>query len=1084
MPGFNPNRRQFLVASGAAATVAGMTGVGHENGRVAASVIDLRVDNIDTPLGLESRSPAFSWRIASKEPNLRQGSYRICAASSNSLVERGIPDLWDSGRISSSLTFGIGYPGRGLKSRQRVYWRVEAWDTHGNAMQTSPVSWWEMGLLEADDWQAQWVAAEDSLSRGDREAGLHWIGSTAFPDAARARFRFYFSAKDSHQAVLLVAAKPRLSGIWLNGAKVQFTPFRAGPVDLGRMITVQLPVQAGGNLLALEVELRGNDVTAPSDNANIAALLRVQAPDGSLTRLTTDSTWRVCDENPAAPDWYLPRFDHNSWEHALAPSRLPPGQPWPAAPAMLLRRTFLVHENPDQARLYITALGAYEAHLNGSRVGEFLLTPESTDYRRRVLYRVFDVSGSLILGENVLGAIVGDGWYASTTLLASRYSYGPPPRRLIAQLELIYGDGRREIVASDDTWRLAESPIRASEIYDGELYDARLEIHGWNSPGYDAATWSIAQTAPAPECRKVAQVGPGIRIDRLLKPLSVTHPRPGLAVFDLGQNFAGWCRLRQRAPAGTRVELRFAELLRHDGDIDQSNLRSAEACDTYIFRGDPSGEIFEPRFTYHGFRYVSVVGFTYELPIDAIEGVVISSLGTVTGRFDISEPLVQQLWQNTIWSQRSNFVGIPTDCPQRDERLGWMGDIQVFCDAAAFNADIDAFLRRFTGDIRDAQRDNGAFTDFAPTSLTGSEASGAPGWADAGVILPWTLWQRYGDRQVIDENWAAMERYSSFVLHNNPEYIWTKVRGEDYGDWLALDAKQPGDETTPKDLIATSFWARATKMMAQMAEATQRVQAGRNYNELFSRIKSAFVGRFVASDGTIGNGSQTSFILALHFDLVPQKLRSAAVAHLVSDIERRGTLLSTGFLGTPYALDVLADGGHAELVFKLLTRSDYPSWGYMVRRGATTIWERWNGDVGDLSMNSFNHYALGAVVGFLYRRIAGITPDAPGFARVRIRPLLKSGFAECSASVLAVPGRISTKWTRSAQGLFNVEVEVPANVVALIHLPSDAKESSIGRRRLAMAFTGARRVTRSAEEVIVEVGSGRWSFDTRGAAAG
>ncbi len=702
---------------------------------------------------------------------------------------------------------------------------------------------------------------------------------------------------------------------------------------------------------------------------------------------------------------------------------------------MLLRRDFDVAQPVASARLYATALGAYEAFLNGERVDDALLAPESTDFRHRVLYRVYDVTDLVRTGANVLAAHVGDGWYASAIAPSGRYAFGPPPRRFLAQLELTLADGSRQVIETGDGWRTSPSPVVASEIYNGERYDARREQPGWNAPGFNDAGWCEARVEATPPGALVAHVAPPIRVTETLKARSVAEPRPGVFVFDFGQNFAGLPRLRVKGKAADQVRLRFAEILLPSGEVDQSNLRAAKATDAYVLKGDPAGESFTPAFTYHGFRYVQVEGYPGTPTAADLDGLVIHSDLPITGTLRIDSPLIEQMWRNAVWSQRSNFTGIPTDCPQRDERLGWLGDANVFWDAAAFNMDVYGFTQRFAGDMRDAQTPNGAFPDYAPATRRAIDQP-APGWADAGVALPWTAWRRYGATSIIDANWEAMARYLRYLEESNPDALWRKNRGLDFGDWLALDAKEPGDPTTPKDLIGTAWWARATEMAAEMAAATGRADDKAWLDALHARIAAAFGSQYVGADGAVGNGSQTGYILALKFGLVPEALRSAAAKRLTDEIEGRGGVLSTGFLGTPFSLDVLADIGRADLVYDLLLRTEFPSWGYMIAKGATTIWERWNGDTGDVAMNSFNHYALGAVAGFLFRRVAGIAPAAPGFREITVAPVLDPRVRQAGADYDLVVGRISTDWTWTPGKAFELSLTVPPNAVAHVALPA------------------------------------------------
>lgn len=1035
-----------------------------------------RAEQIETPLGLETPAPRLSWRLQGARRGLRQTAYRVRVASSVAALHAGGADLWDSGRVESGASTGVAYAGAPLRSRQRCHWQVTVWDDAGAQAESAP-AFWEMGLLEPADWQAGWLAAEGAEARDDRAAGLRWIGGAATADEASRKFRGRFTLEAEGTATLIVSATRSLQ-LWLDGAPLTLPPDAVNPfVAAASAATLTLMLGRGAHRLEAALAPRRDDPLAARAEPELAALLRVVHADGRVQRLTTQGWETQAVAIASGADWRQPGDDGGGWQPAQAGAQT--REPWPAEPAVLLRRRFEAPRPIVAARLYVTALGAYEAWLNGRRVGDALLTPESTDFRKRALYRVYDVGALLAEGANALGLVVGDGWYASYVMPGGRYGYGPAPRRVIAQLELEHADGARTVIGTGAGWTTAPSAILRSEIYAGEDYDARRESAGWSTPAFDDRAWRAAEAAPAPPCALVAQAGPPIRRRQMLRARAIRRLDNGDHVFDFGQNFAGWCRLRVRGAAGSTVTLRYAEILRGDGAVDQSNLRSARAADSYVLRGDAGGESWEPRFTYHGFRYVQVAGFPGTPRARDLLGIVVHSDLAETGRLALDNPLLQRLWQNTLWSQRSNFVGIPTDCPQRDERLGWMGDANVFWDAAAFDMDVAAFTRRFMGDVRDAQTAAGAFPDFAPATMPLTATGAAPGWADAGVTLPWTVWRRYGDTGVVDENWAAMQRYLAYILEHNPDHVWRHLRGSDYGDWLALDAKQPGDPTTPKDLVGTATWAHSADCMAQMAEASGRAAEAAEYRALHARITAAFQAAFVGADGTVGNGSQTGAILALRYGLVPAALRAAAAAKLVADIRRRGTLLSTGFLGTPNSLDVLAEAGESGLVYDLLLRTEYPGWGYMIAKGATTIWERWNGDTGDVAMNSYNHYALGAVCGFLFRRVAGIEPLEPGFRRFAFRPVLDARLRRGGGDYESVLGRIATRWTYDAAG-FRLELEVPPNAAARVHLPAtprarvleDGRDATAGRTDLAL-------VARNATEAVLEAGAGRYRFAVR-----
>ena len=723
-----------------------------------------------------------------------------------------------------------------------------------------------------------------------------------------------------------------------------------------------------------------------------------------------------------------------------------------------------------------------EAWINGQIVSDAILAPEMTVARDHILYQTYDVTDLIVAGENALGAIVGDGWYASAFgWRIERYGFGPAPRRFLAQLRLDYDDGSSEWVTTGEGWRIATSAILTSEIYDGETLDARLETSGWDRPGFDASAWARARRGVAPDTAIVAQTSPALERRGTRRAISIEEPKPGRFVFDFGQNFSGWVRIGASGQAGTTITAKFAELLNADGTTDLSNLRLAKATDTFILAGQggeqgQERETFEPRFTYHGFRYVEIEGYPGIPTLDDVEGVIVHSACRETGTIDFADaPLLQTIWRNALWSQRSNFFSVPTDCPQRDERMGWMGDIQVFLDAAAFNMEVDPFIRRFLLEARAAQRPDGAYPIVVPQPLSFPDVVTA-GWSEAGIILPWQLWQRYGDTAVIDENWAAMEAWMAFVARNNPDFVWREDRELDLGDWLSVDAIKPDDETTPRALCATAYWAWSAQLMAEMARATGRSGDADRYAALHGAIRDAFAAEFVAANGVAGNGSQTSQVLALYMGLVPADRRVAAALVLADDIRRRGMTLSTGFLGTPYLLDVLADAGLWEEVAALLFQTAYPSWGYMPATGATTMWERWNGDVGDLSMNSYNHYAFGAVVGFFYRRLAGIAQAAPGFRRIAIRPVWMPEVGRVSARYESVVGTIAAAIEGDATGLARLHLVTPPNTVAEVELPlrEEWHENGTSLDR----HPDIHNLRRDNDLIRFEIGSGDYDFTT------
>ena len=757
------------------------------------------------------------------------------------------------------------------------------------------------------------------------------------------------------------------------------------------------------------------------------------------------------------------------------------------SPCPYLRKEFELHKPLRRARLYATARGVYELSLNGARVGEDVLAPGWTDYNSRIQYQTYDVTGLLRTGENAIGATLGDGWYAGFFGFDPKHRgahYGVRPG-LLAQLEVEYEDGTTESVATDSSWRSATGPILHSDLLMGESYDARLETPGWDSPGFDDSGWYAARIEEPDETPLVAQPDEGVRVTGEVEVKAVTQPREGVFVFDMGQNMVGWARLSVEGEAGTAVRLRYAEALEPDGTIYTENLRAARQTDTYVLRGGGE-EVYEPRFTFHGFHYVEVTGYPGEPPLDALTGRVVHSATPPTGSFECSNPLVNRLQRNIVWGQRGNFLSIPTDCPQRDERLGWMGDAQVFVRTASLNMDVAAFFEKWMVDVEDAQGQEGAFPDVAPL-LGGSGiidlSRGAPAWGDAGIIVPWTIYRTYADTRIVERHYDAMARWMAYLRETNPDLLRKNKLGNNYGDWLS-----PKGDLTPKDLLATAYWAYDAGLMAEMAHATGRDGDATAYEELFENIKDAFNRAYVSPDGRVAGDTQTGYVLALHMDLLPEELRARAAEHLVETIEREDWHLTTGFVGISYLCPVLTEAGRADVAYRLLLNETFPSWGYTIRHGATAIWERWDGwtEEGGFqspNMNSFNHYSLGSVGEWLYRHVAGIDLDGrvPGYGRIVIHPRPGGGLTHAGAEYDSVRGRISSAWSIEGDR-FELEITVPPNTTATVYVPAaNGAEVTEGGGPAGEA-EGVEPLGADGEDAVFSVESGRYGFAGRVAA--
>jgi alpha-L-rhamnosidase len=742
-------------------------------------------------------------------------------------------------------------------------------------------------------------------------------------------------------------------------------------------------------------------------------------------------------------------------------------------PCSYFRRSFSVKEPVERATLYATAKGVYELRMNGERVGDAVLAPGWTDYHQRIQYQTYDVTDLLRSDENALGVILGDGWYSGHVgHKGGKAHYGDYPE-FLAQLEVEHSDGSVTTLVSDATWLGTTGPILFSDLLMGETYDAQLEMPGWDTALYDDSEWRGVRAGVDRRPQLVASTAPPVRVTQELTPRALVQRSSGSYVFDMGQNMVGWVRLKAQGDVGTRISLRFAEVLNPDGSLHTDNLRSARATDTFIV-GAAGTQIFEPHFTYHGFRYVEMMGFPGEPSLDTLVGCVIHSDLSASGSFQCSNPMINRLWQNVMWGQRGNFISVPTDCPQRDERLGWTGDAQLFARTACLNMDAAAFFTKWMADVQDGQSADGAFADVAPRLVVTAE--GAPAWGDAGIIVPWTLYQIYGDREILARHYAAMSRWMVYIHSANPHLLRTKRLNNNYGDWVALDLR------TSKELLATAYWALLARQMSQIANALNRVDESDLYRQLWAEIKQAFNTAYVFPDGRIEGGSQAAYVVALYADLLDGPQRIAAAGYLVEEIERRKWHLSTGFIGTAYLCQVLSDAGYTDVAYRLLNNESYPSWGYMIKHGATTVWERWNSYTAESGlhepeMNSFNHYAFGSVGEWLYRYVGGIDtdPERPGFEHVLIRPRPGGGLDYARTQYRSIRGLIACDWQVSDRNLY-VDVSIPANSTATVYIPGNSATRITEADNEPDAAQGVRYLRYEPGAHVFEVGSGEYHF--------
>ncbi|MGN8069430.1 alpha-L-rhamnosidase [Mucilaginibacter sp. SG564] len=747
-------------------------------------------------------------------------------------------------------------------------------------------------------------------------------------------------------------------------------------------------------------------------------------------------------------------------------------------PSPMFRKAFKLDHKIRAAHLYITAHGVFEAQINGKRVGNDYFAPGWTSYNKRLQYQVYDVTSLLRRGDNATGVTIGDGWYRGYTYNRRKNVYGKK-LALLYQLEIVYTNGKRETITSDKSWKVAYGPIRSSSFFDGEVYDARKEKNGWTDPLYKDATWDTVKTDESIKSNLITTIGPTVKKHEKFLPLKVLTTPAGEKVIDFGQNLVGWVQFKLKAKTGDTIHLFHAEVLDQKGNFYTKNLRTAKQEITYVFKSD-SAESYEPHFTFQGFRYLKVVGYNGPLDSTNVAAYAVYSDMAQTGKFSTSNPLVNQLQHNIQWGQKGNFVDVPTDCPQRDERMGWTGDAQAFARTATFNMDVAGFFTKWLKDLSADQHKDGAVPYVIPNVLD-SVSSAASGWSDVATIAPWTIYLAYGDKQVLQQQYESMKAWVGYIQMHSRNYLWDT--GNHFGDWLFYAGTNYADGAalTDKNLIAQAFYAYSTQLLINAARILQRGDDVQKYTQLLYNIKKAFQSEYVTPNGRMISGTQTSYVLALSFDLLPENLRESAAKRLVNNIQDYDEHITTGFLGTPYICHVLSRFGHTDIAYDLLMKESYPSWLYPVKHGATTIWERWDGikpdgSFEDPEMNSFNHYAYGAIGDWMYRVIAGINTDenSPGFHKIIISPHPGGKLTSAQAELETLYGKVKSAWSID-NGIFTLDVIVPPNTTAEIVLPSVTDQITEGGLDIntIKEITGIQKI---GNDEHLNIGSGTYHF--------
>jgi alpha-L-rhamnosidase len=1053
----------------------------------------LRCEYRENPQGIDALEPRLSWNLATTDSaarGLAQSAYQILVASSAEKLDKDEGDLWDSGRVESDKSIQIPYTGKPLHSREACFWKIRVWDQAGAASDWSEPAHWTMGILEPAEWHAEWIGL-DGLNEAVALADTSWIwtpeGEADKEVSVGDRFfrrTFDVPADRKIVEVRYHATADDQCKAFINGRDI-------GGRDNYRTVKdhdLTADVKPGKNLLAVMGINKGNE----PNPAGIVGIMTIKFDRGEPLVVRTDDTWKSAEKD--ADGWNTdPSFDDSKWQAAKVTG--PVGmKPWGDVrapedrrlPARYLRKEFTSSEGKKvrRATVSLSGLGLSELYLNGKKVGDDVLSPGATEYPKRALYVTHDVTDQVKAGENALGVILGNGRFYSmrSKVYSGMPHYGFP--KLLLNLTIEYDDGSKQEIVSDASWQLsADGAILANNEYDGEEYDARKEFGGWSSAGFDDDKWQSAELVDAPEGEISAQMIEPIRVVETIKPIAITEPKPGVFIVDLGQNMVGWCRLSVSGPAGTEVKLRHAETLNPDGTLYLANIRGAKVTDIYTLKGDGT-EVWEPRFTYHGFRYVEITGYPGKPTLDTIQGRVVHDDVELVGQFACSNELINQIYKNVVWGTRGNYRSLPTDCPQRDERQGWLGDRSEESKGESYIFDISALYSKWLQDMEDSQRPSGSVPDVCPAHWP--IYSDNVTWPSTTVITPKMLLRQYGDSAVVARHYDSARKWIEYILGFVRDGI---IDRDSYGDWCVppedpsfIHSRDPGRKTD-KALLATSYLYYDLRLMEGYARMLGKDADAKHFAHKAQKLSDAFNKKFLKADlGQYDNGTQTSCVLPLRFGLVPEGLEQDVFAHLVDKIEGESQgHIGTGLIGGQYLNQVLADFGRPDLSYTIATQTDYPGWGYMIQEGATTIWELWNGNTAEPSMNSHNHVMLvGDLVVWLYEYVAGIAPDDanPGFKHLVMRPHPVGDLAWVKCSFRSPYGLVRSDWQREDDE-FAWQITVPPNTTATAYIPATDADSVTESGKPAKEAEGAKFVRAEQGQVVFELGSGSYRFESK-----
>ena len=1111
-------------------------------------VYDLRTNYEAAPLSVE-RAPVFSWKMnAEGQYGASQTAYRIMVSSSEVRLENG-QYVYDSGKTKGSSSICHYYAGEPLMPCSRYFWKVQVWDEKGKMAESAP-AWFETALMNEGWSGAEWIGSPtEGLSKyasnlifdfdlkipeGSNEASFIW-GAW---DVAN-----YWGIRYSLTKVKSVVRDNRNREVTRQSIRPEIIFYHTlgGKITEDARVDVSAVIKEGTYYGTHHVKMTNR----PEEFTRYEITLEVDGQKVKASEKTDcfilhdDTRWKQMhrllaigyeqQEKSEISNIRIRDYKHHTLFYHDGTAHVGDGTTAPriwvpngdvAAP--MLRRDFTISKNIRQARLYVTARGIYEMSLNGKNISGDFFNPGWTDYNVRLMYNTYDVTALLHQGRNVIGAILGEGWWKGVRYYNPKWydCYGAS-LSLMGKLVIEYTDASKDVIVTDGDWLCSnDGPVMTNSFFDGEDDDARREMPGWNTADFNVSSWKKCRVYEPlnPEVKITPYIGQPVRTDTVCIARSMTHPLPHTYIYDMGQNLVGIPCIYIKGKRGQTITLRYAEMKYPDviptepvepytieeykekkGQIYTDNYRSAMSTDHYTLKGSPEGEVFEPHFTCHGFRYIEITGIDAALSLNDVKVKVLNSLQDGENcMYATSNQLINQLFSNIQWGRRGNFVSIPTDCPQRDERAGWSGDAQIFCRTATYNRNVNPFYHRWMTTVRDDQLPEGGFKDVNPTSkIFGS----AFGWADVGIILPWQVYQQYGDKTILEENYEAMKKY---VAYNEKRSNGGLQNFGGYGDWVAV---QP----TQSDLTNTCFSAWDVWIMQHVAQILGKAEDEKHYAALFDKIKKIFNEKYVDSEGYIispigspvsldqyGGASsekiteprrittQTAYVVPLMMNMVDESVAHKTAAHLAELVKENGYKLNTGFIGTPYINMVLSEYGHDDVAYRLIEQQEYPSWLYPVLQGATTMWERWNSytiknGFGPVSMNSFNHYAYGAVQDWMMAYSAGIQRDEsmPGYQHILLQPRVAGNLTYVQAKYNSMYGEISSTWITdhvdnkktAAEENFTYKVQIPANATATLTLPAPLNKIKVISGKKGIVNTASKENTST-----INLSSGNYMF--------